>query len=118
MSSDKIRKNLLLDSETIKILEEYSKNKDGSKNISSAIRSMSREWKEEKHVLETDKYRKNYDNIEIYDFRPKCCNQPMNETGIESIYYPIQYKYKCSKCGNEKYVKREEINISYNSHGV
>ena len=48
MKIKKIRKNLLLDSETIEILEDYSSKKDGTKNISSAIRSMARDMKEGK----------------------------------------------------------------------
>lgn len=43
-SNNKVRKNLLLDSVTIDILESYSKSKDGTNNISSAIRSMAREY--------------------------------------------------------------------------
>ena len=43
MKIKKIRKNLLLDNETIEILEDYSSKKDGTKNISSAIRSMARD---------------------------------------------------------------------------
>jgi len=45
MKNTKIRKNLLLDNETIDILEDYSTRKDGTKNISSAIRSMARDHK-------------------------------------------------------------------------
>ena len=43
MKIKKIRKNLLLDDETIEILEDYSMEKDGTKNVSSAIRSMARD---------------------------------------------------------------------------
>ena len=43
MKMKKIRKNLLLDDETIEILEDYSMEKDGTKNVSSAIRSMARD---------------------------------------------------------------------------
>mgnify|MGYP003590087065 FL=1 len=43
MKIKKIRKNLLLDNETIEILEDYSMEKDGTKNVSSAIRSMARD---------------------------------------------------------------------------
>ena len=43
MKIKKIRKNLLLDNETIEILEDYSSKKDGTKNIRSAIRSMARD---------------------------------------------------------------------------
>ena len=43
MKIKKIRKNLLLDNETIEILEDYSSKKDGTKNVSSAIRSMARD---------------------------------------------------------------------------
>ena len=39
-----IRKTLLLDQTTIDILEEYGINKSGTKNISSAIRQMAREF--------------------------------------------------------------------------
>lgn len=42
-SNNKVRKNLLLDNVTIDILESYSRNKDGTNNISSAIRSMARD---------------------------------------------------------------------------
>ena len=40
-----IKKRLqqLLDNETIEILEDYSMEKDGTKNVSSAIRSMARD---------------------------------------------------------------------------
>lgn len=43
MKIKKIRKNLLLDNETIEILEDYIMEKDGTKNVSSAIRSMARD---------------------------------------------------------------------------
>lgn len=46
MSSDKkkvIRKSVLLDETTVKILEEYAESKTGTKNISSAIRQIARE---------------------------------------------------------------------------
>ena len=33
----------MLDNETIEILEDYSMEKDGTKNVSSAIRSMARD---------------------------------------------------------------------------
>lgn len=97
MSSDKIRKNLLLDSETIKILEEYSKKKDGSKNISSAIRSMSREWKDNKFIVGID-YGEEYSSL------IKCCGTNMQLTGLSLTSYPSKTEYECYTCGNKKYV--------------
>lgn len=49
-NNGKIKKNLLLDEETVEILEDYSTSKNGTKNISSAIRSMSREYRDGKLV--------------------------------------------------------------------
>lgn len=41
-----IRKTLLLDQTTIDILEDYGMSKSGTTNISSAIRHMARDYKE------------------------------------------------------------------------
>lgn len=57
--SDKMKKNVLLDKETVKILEDFSKSKTGSINISSGIRTMAREFKEREKSKEAKSWHNN-----------------------------------------------------------
>lgn len=43
-TNDRIKMTVLLDSETIRLLKEYASEKFGSTNVSNAIRSMAREY--------------------------------------------------------------------------
>ena len=43
-AQDRVKMTLLLDSETIKLLKEYSYEKTGSTNVSKAVMSMAKEY--------------------------------------------------------------------------
>lgn len=49
------KRTLTLDDDTIEILIEFGNIKNGSSNISAAIRSLSRYWKDEKTKNDLDK---------------------------------------------------------------
>lgn len=90
--TNKIRRNVSLDQDTIDIIEAYSLKNNGEKNLSSGIRTMARSIQKQDISILLQSAR-----VAVCI---KCNSADIEETGIALTSMPAQYQMRCNSCGN------------------